>query len=662
MRATVACVLLLALLPATARAEIGDPETIDGPSADVVEAGDAAMAEDGSGGIVYLKNEGGRKHVFAAQFVDGAWGTPQRIDVGQAFDSTWPRIGAGNHGRLLVTWVQEFGSGTDRMFSATLDPGARQFQAPVPVDLNVGEATASYPDLSMNAGGQAYLSYFVVTEASPAFPPGYVLGSVRVARYGNRLWSVLGSAVNRNPSTPIRLPLGEATAPKVAIDMRGNALVAWLEPDDEFVDRVWARRVFGGSVGIPLLASPSSWEGAPLRGAADAFGIDSAGFGAAAVALRQQPGQSGKLTAPRIFVSEISDAFTPTGAAFTAARTVDGATTAPGAPSVGVDPNGAFAVAFSSGAATILNRGVADKVGTPERIDEGASSVAGEPLVDLAETGASVVAWHEQRGSGGGVGVLERRADGVDDPALLSTAKGGTVANLHLGGSGLGDAILTWTQGTGANAQIAAAVIDAPPDPFNVEAPEGWKRQAKVTVHWPEATNAVSPVVYSVSVDDEPVGKRTKRLFAQLKTPGLGEGRHRIQIFAIDDAGQETGSRHANLLIDRRPPKVALRRHGRRVTVAISDGSRRGTSGVKSKTVKVSFGDGSGGGNDGGAGGGGRGGGETFERLGRGRGKKGPIVATERHRFQRPGSYRVVVTARDRAGNVTRFERRVKVG
>ena len=139
------------------------------------------MAEDGSGGIVYLKKEGGRNHVFAARFDNGAWSPPQRVDVGQSFDSSWARIAAGDGGRLLVTWVQEFGVGSDRMFSATLDPGATGFQEPVPVDMNVGEATSTYPDLAMNAGGQAYLTYLVITDNSSLNPPGY-LGAQRTGR------------------------------------------------------------------------------------------------------------------------------------------------------------------------------------------------------------------------------------------------------------------------------------------------------------------------------------------------------------------------------------------------------------------------------------------------------------------------------------------------
>jgi len=627
--ALASCALLAA--PALAGAEISTPHPIDGPGAELVEAADAAMAEDGGGGVAYLKKAGGRSHVFVSRFDGRAWSAPLRVDAGQEFDSSWPRLAAANRGRLLVSWVQEFGVGTDRMFSATLDPGAAAFQAPVPVDFNVGEATSSFPDLAMNAGGQAYLTYFVVTDTSPANPPGYVGAAVRVARYNNRLWSQFGGPVNRNPAAPLRLPAA-ASGPRVGVDANGNGVVAWQEPDDEFVDRIWARRLFGANVGVPLLVSPANWDGGPVRGPADAFALDVSGFGQAAVALRQQPGQSGRLTAPRAFVNEMPDAFAAGAAGFKGARLVDGGNLGGlGAPSIGVEPNGAFVAAFGSGSATLLAAGDLDLVKPVTRLDQGATSVAGEPLVDLAETGASIAVWREQRDGSGLVAVQERRSDGVIDPATLSAPRGGAVGALHLGGSGLGDAIVAWTQGTGAGTQIAAAVIDAPPDPFFVQTPNGWRRQARIAIHWAAAINAIGGLTYSISVDDEPVGKPTRRLFARLRSARIGDGRHRIQVFAIDEAGQETGSRNAVLLVDRRPPKVKLVRRGKRVSVRVSDGSRRETSGVKGSSVRVRFGDG---------------------RRSR----------AARHVYARPGTYTVTVTARDRAGNATTQARKVRVG
>jgi hypothetical protein len=625
-----ACLLLTA---APAAAVVSDVEPIDGPSAELTDVGDAAMAEDGSGGVVYLKRSGGRDHVFAARFHDGRWSAPQRVDVGQAFDSSWPRIGAGDGGRLVVTWVQEFGADSDRMFSATLDPGASGFQAPVPIDFNVGEATATWPDLAMARGGQAYLVYRVVTDTSPANPPGYVGADVRLARYNGRLWSVLGIPLDRNQAIPVRQPSAD-NAPEVGIDVEGRGIVAWHEPGDDFVDRVWARRVFGTSVGIPLQASPSEYGGQPLRGAADAFALDVGGFGQGAVAFRQQPGQAGALGATRLFVNEIPDVFAETSGAFGGARLVDGGTrSALGPPSVAVDPRSVFVTAFASGAATLLGAGDDVEVRPVERLDAGGSTVAGDPLVDLAATGAAVAAWREQRGGAGVVAVQEQRADGVDEPTELSAPRGGAVGRLVLGGSGRGDAIVAWSQGSGAGTQIAAAVIDAPPDPFLVLLPDGWRRGRRIPISWDRAPSSIGAVRYSVSVDDEPVVEGLRRLRARLSRDDVGDGRHRVQVFATDSAGQETGSRSGRLLVDRRAPRVKLRRRGRTLTVTVGDGPRRAGSGVRRGSVRIAFGD----------------------------GRRRARVARSANTYSRPGAYRLVVRARDRAGNLRVLRRKVHV-
>jgi hypothetical protein len=635
---TIACLALL-VAPTAAVAFVSDVQPLEGPSADVIDVADAAMSEDGSGGVVWLRRVDGHAHVFVAQFRNGAWGSARRVDAGQGFDSSWARIGAGDGGRLVVTWVQEFGVESDRLFSATLDPGANGFQPPVPIDFNVGEATSTFPDLAMARGGQAYLAYRVVTDTSAANPPGYVGADVRVARYNGRLWSVLGTPVDRNIAAPVRLP-NDANSPKVGIDVQGGGVVAWQEPDDEFVDRVWARRLFGTSTGVPLQASPSSWEGAPLRGPADAFALDVAGFGQAAVAFRQQPGQASRLNAPRAMVNEAPDVFSELSGSFGQAILIDGsALGALGGPSVGVDPRGLFASGFSSGAASLLGSGD-DVVAEPvKRLDGGGSSVAGDPLVDLAETGAAVAAWRELRGGTGVVAVQERRADGVVEPTDLSAPRGGGVGRVVMGGSGLGDAIVAWQQGSDSNAQIAAAVIDAPPDPFLVLLPEGWQRKKRIRIAWDRSPNAIGRVRYSVSVDDEPVVENRKRLSAYLTRDDIDDGRHRIQVFAVDSAGQETGSRVGPLRVDRHGPKVKLRRRSRRLTVIVSDGPRRSSSGVRRGSVRVSFGGG---------------GGEKARR-------KGTTVRVV-HTYAHGGRYRLSVRARDKAGNVTVLRRKVRVG
>lgn len=659
MRLCLAIAFALILVgPAPAAAVVSDVRLLDGPSERLISVEDAAMSEDGSGGVVWLREEDGRAHVYAAQFRDGAWMPAQRVDVGQGFDSSWPRIGAGDGGRLVVTWVQEFGVRSDRMFSATLDPGAVSFQPPVPVDFNVGEATATWPDLAMSRGGYAYLVYRVVTDVSPSNPPGYFGADLRVARYNGRLWSQLGVPIDRSISAPVRLPT-EGNAPEIEIDLQGQGVVAWQEPDDEFVDRIWARRLFGTSTGIALPVSPAAWEGAPLRGAADAFSLDVAGFGQAAVAFRQQPGQASKLTASRIMVNEMPDVFAETAGTFSGAYLADGGVRASlGTPSIGVDPRGLNVTGLGAGNASLLGSG--DEAGAfpPQRLDLGASAVPGEPLVDLAESGAAVAAWRELRANAGLVGIQERRADGVVEPTALSAPFGGAVGRMELGGSGLGDAIVAWAQGEGEGRQLAVTVVDAPPDPFLVLLPNGWQRAKRIPIAWDHAPNAIGGVRYSVSVDDEPVIEDRRGLKARLRRDLAGDGRHTIQVFATDALGQETGSRTGVLRIDRRRPRVRVRRRGRRLTVIAVDGGRRSTSGVRGRSVRVDFGE------RGGKGSGKRGAvvsKRPRKRRGGGRRKKGPIVVRRRHTYSRAGSFELVVRARDRAGNVKKVKRRIRV-
>jgi hypothetical protein len=68
-----AVALLGTALSRCAEAAISPLQQIDGPSPDILDLGGVAMAEDGSGGIVYRKRTEGRAHVFVAQTVNSAW-------------------------------------------------------------------------------------------------------------------------------------------------------------------------------------------------------------------------------------------------------------------------------------------------------------------------------------------------------------------------------------------------------------------------------------------------------------------------------------------------------------------------------------------------------------------------------------------------------------
>jgi hypothetical protein len=147
-------------------------------------------------------------------------------------------------------------------------------------------------------------------------------------------------------------------------------------------------------------------------------------------------------------------------------------------------------------------------------------------------------------------------------------------------------------------------------------------------VRWRALPSAVGGLRYSVLIDGSTI--RSDLLRHRLRLPaGLDNGVLRTQVLATDLLGQQVLSPAATLRVDGQAPvvKVGLRRGA--VTVRLHD---RG-SGLDGKATKVAFGDGS-----------------VAHRGG-----------SFRHAYDRPGSYRILVRARDRAGNrvARHFEVRV---
>ncbi|MCW3065246.1 MAG: domain containing protein [Solirubrobacterales bacterium] len=627
-RAALLSLAVILLLAAPARGALLPVQTLDGPSSSIVALDGVAMAGDGSGGLVYRKRAGdGHIHVYAAQFVGGTWLRPRQVDVGQAFDSSWPTIGAGDGGRLVVTWVQPFSPSVDALWSASLDPGARTFQTPLPVDQDIGRASATYPSLAMNDGGQAYLVYRVETNPTgTGLPPGYVGADLRMARYDGAFWTPISALANRNRNQPVPRA-SAANAPKIGIDVTGNGLVAFDEPDDDFVDRVWARRIFGPSVSVPLLVSPQTWGGMPLRGAADELALSESGFGQGAVAFRQQPGAGGALTQPRVMAATIPESSDNNSGHFAAARLVDGtpvAGTIPGALSVSVQRQGGFAVGFGLGSGSWLGGGDNGGVNATERLDDGSLVGAATPQVDVTEGGAASQAWNES----GAVAVHEVTAGGVGTMTRVASNDGGAVSEVRLAGSGVGDAAIAFRQGDGGVQEIAATAIDAAPLPFVAQTPIGWTRAKRVNLTWDDAQNAIGGTTYSITVDDQDAVDNLTTTHATLGPSDLPDGKHVVRVIASDRLGQQAESDAATVRVDRHAPAVTVRRSGRSVRLVVRDGA----SGVRSSTLRVSFGDG---------------------RRAR--------SARARHAYGRPGRYTIVVQVSDKAGNHERVRRVVRV-
>jgi hypothetical protein len=641
-----ACALALAqpvVRPAPAHATVNAATTLDGPSSAIVGVDGVAIAEDGSGGLVYRRRVDGRIHVFVSRYVDRAWTTPQRVDAGQRFDSSWPAIGAGNGGRLVVTWIHQYGGGVqNRMYSASLDPGATRFQAPVAIDLDVREGLDAAPSLSMGPGGAAYLAYRVVYQRqSPNLPPGTVDADVRMQRYSGSFWSQLGQPVDRIQSQPQVEPT-DLNGPQVASDGNGNAVVAWIEPDDQLIPRVYVRRVFGQVLGNVLQASPAEVDGTALRAGADQLSLAVAPFGETLVGFRQQPDAQTAWTRARALVNTLPSSLVEGAGRFLGPRAIDGGAADGPAGSLGpvqvaVGDDGGFDAAFSLDAAAYSVAGDEGAVGPPTRLDDGSPRSAPEPRLARGTNGSLAAAWRVDQGSAAGVGLYERRADGTPFQRIVSGAGGGAVDQLRFAGSPYGSAIAGFMQGREDGRKVVVSSIDAPPGEFAVYPPFGWTRAAKLPVTWDRAHTSSGAVTYAVQVDGEDVVSGLRGLKTTLSAKAVGDGSHELTVVATDGSEQTTTSVAGRLQVDRTAPraKVAVaRRRGRpqrAVTVTVSDGARRQSAGVAS--VAIRWGDG-----------------------GTGRGAKA------RHAYRRPGTYRVRIVARDKIGNKRTVVRKVRVG
>lgn len=351
-----ACALALSV-PAPAHATINAATVLDGPSAAIAGVDGVAIAQDGTGGLVYRRRVDGRVHVYVSRYADRAWSAPQRVDAGQRFDSSAPAIGAGDGGRLVVTWIHQYGGGVqNRMFSASLDPGTTRFQAPVAIDLDVRDGLDASPSLSMGPGGVAYLAYRVVYQRqSPSLPPGTVDADIRVQRYSGSFWSQLGQPADRSQSQPQPAPT-DLNGPQVASDGNGNAVIGWIEPDDQLVPRTYVRRIFGQAFGNVLPASPTEVDGRPLRAGTDQLSLAVAPFGETIVGFRQQPDEQTTWTRTRALVNMLPSTLVEGAGRFLGARPVDGGGADGPAGSLGpvrvaVDDAGGFDAALGLGAA-----------------------------------------------------------------------------------------------------------------------------------------------------------------------------------------------------------------------------------------------------------------------------------------------------------------------
>jgi hypothetical protein len=625
-----------------ARAVILPAATVDGPSEDIVGFGGVAMAEDGTGGAVYLKRVEGVAHVFVARYVDHHWAAPIRVDREQPFAASWARIGAAEGGELVVVWATPFATEeskpVDELLGATLGPGSATFSPATIIDPDIRSGTGTSPDLAMSTTGQADVVYRVVNESSShsaLLRPGDVIEEVRVAHYEGERWSRLG-AVNRNTGISMRPPTS-TNAPSIAIGPSGNGVVVWQEPDIDGVARIWARRIFGRSLDYVLPVSAPSLSGAPIATDADSASIAISRIGQAEVVYRQPAGSGSPLPGPRILINTLPDGESADGSQFQGAIVADsevpgGAGAAIGSPNVDIDEKQDVRVLYDSNGTPRVIEG--DDKGLTRTVSLGPRFAGAEPASSASimnPAGGGVSAWPsaDSRGAAG-VAVREDFPEGAAQSALVGGGAGGPVSELAVARSGLGDGLVGFLQGPIGQAAVVVDQVSAPPAQFVISVPKTWVKPQSAVLAWQPAATADGPLNYRAVLDARILRTPPGAMSLRLPGAGLGDGVHRVQVLATNVDGESTLTPPAALKVDGRPPILQVRRAARHsIVLRLRDAG----SGVEPGSVRISFGDG-----------------------GHARGR-----ASSRHRYTHAGVYQIVIEARDRVGNRASIKRIVSV-
>ncbi|MEA2149975.1 MAG: hypothetical protein QOD69_1805 [Solirubrobacteraceae bacterium] len=598
---------LVALPAAPARAGIflGDPVDGPGPGSEVQSLGDLDLARDGTGALTYVKRVDGVDGIFVSRFAGGVFAPGERVDGGVGGNGSQPVVGASDAERLAVVFVS---GGT---VYGVARPAGQGFLAPTP--LGIG----SDPSVALSINGTAYAS----------FTSG---GDVRVARLDRRsnTWGLLEQPADVLPADAA----GAGTArSRVAISADGVGVVTWGENG-----HVFARKMFGMALSnAPQDLTPPTFE--------------------------------------------------------------DRATTTADLPDIDAEDDSSFAwvvfrQAFAGGGARILarrQRGTA--FDPPVAIDAGGTEPAREPDIDIngrgvglattsgAVTGQPIAALLDRDAFDAGTGIFGPSAAAPAAAAAMSENNNGFVASV-LGGVGeppfvrvlayddrkpsrefvvsrpelgavhpeLGfDAavdrasggIVAWVQGEPGARVIAASLFDREPGSFRGFTSAQCCQPALARLTWSASFGLWGVQRYEVRVDGALAGETTSTELT-LTTPLTGPTHH-WQVTAIDIRGQTRRTRTRLLRVDSLAPRISVAYRRKKHVVAVSaragdiGGAGTRTSGIRS--IVISWGDAT-------------------------AGASGTSRVRARHRYAKPGTYALEITARDRAGNARVSRRTVVVG
>ncbi|MGI8595175.1 MAG: hypothetical protein ACR2ML_12575 [Solirubrobacteraceae bacterium] len=638
---TTAALGACALAP-PAHAEFFPGEVIDGLPG-VFSVANVDVAVDGTGGIAYLRSDGGVGHLFVSRLLGGAFLVPERVDVGVAEPASDAGVVATEKGRLTAAW-----SAGGRLMASIRPPGAAGWPAPTALfDERALARTVTNVSVDVSLFGAPYI---VFTTTSP------LTGSdVRVARFDKGQWIVEPVPLDFDPAR--NAGEGAVKRPDVSVSAEGSALAVWGEDGADGRVHVLARRITRRGVASTVReVSLSALDNRP-PGNADsaevALELD-ASYGW--VVFRQtfdDGGPRSRAIARRLVGSEFDPPVAIDGLGFPAP---EGALR----PQIDIDGRGR-GVAVSARdltGQTIASVLREDVFGASQRLDSLPNAAQPYSAPAAAENGRAAVAWQQSPG-GGLPSAIRARAfvpDAFEAETELSRPELGSTAadrGLSIAADRTGDTAIAFIQGGVLDGKLVAAVYDRRPGRARPISTTRWLRTARPTFRWEASSDVWGNPTYRVVLDGQVLGQTSSSTF--VPSVDVGEGVHRWRAVAVDRRGQEpeiSGSDRL-LRIDRTPPTAVVTaskgaRTGKAVRfgVAPRDLGRpapgvtpaQGSGVIK---VGVDYGDGS--------------------RRQTKQSRRALKRLRLSHVYRRPGRFTVTTRFYDQAGNVGKVQTRVNV-
>jgi hypothetical protein len=612
---------LLALSgPAIAQPVPTAPITIDGPSPDIVGLSNLAIARDGTGGLVYVKQVSGVPHVFVSRLVGGSFQAPEQLDASLGGSSSQPVIAAGRGGLLRVAFINS--GSLYAITRANADSGYGP-----PVDLFAGAAN---PSLQMTLIGKTYIAF------TAAGAGGH---DVRTAYFNAGHWALESGALDASAADDAGTGSGR---PQVAAAGDGVAIVAWGEGGHVYTRRVWGTSpsVVFEQADVPSLAG---WQ----EVSADEPMIGAGGDSSYASVVFHEVLSNGSAQQSRVLMSRLrASAFDPV--------TQPDAISMPSAaqadqPQVVVNDSGRGLV---TSARTDSNQAVAAHLGSNDvasagfRLDSLPNSSLPYAVPGLAGLTSDLIAWQQDPGLPSTPEIRVRYAlDGLTfgpELVLSTPAQGAADAadGLSASGDATGNAAVAWVQQSAGAKQIVAAQMYQPPNAFSPTSTFRYVRTAQPALAWAPAKDQWGPTRYVVNVD----GVQVAQTYAtSLRLPAaLADGSHAWQVTAVNPAGLTSAMRPGRFWIDTVAPQGTLTLTGKlrpktllhadvRYTDAPLPVPPASASGIAGVVIK--WGDGS-----------------SFK-----------IKHGNFHAYTLAGRYTITVVITDRAGNVTTLRKAIKL-